>query len=142
MDQNLKYELEHSAVEGITFSEDPGWFFVLLENGEMVRELLALIGQEGEAAEEAVFVFARADQYTSSLDACGALFRMKETAVKNGKDLVFHPSLTGFLKSPASQRLRMAVGVKEGYACIAACLVSDTAQKERELRWDVFSSVQ
>ena len=142
MDENLKSQLAQSALEGATFSEDPGWFFVFLENTEMVKELLSLLDAKAAEEREAILVFAKGDEWASFIDACGALYRMKETALQSGKDLVLDPRLTHFLKAPASLEIRTAFGVKEGCECVGAVLVKDAVPYEREFRWDVFSSVQ
>ena len=142
MDEHLKSQLAQCAIEGAVFSEDPGWFFVFLENGAMVKELRSLFAGKDAEEEEAILVFARGAAWESLLDACGALYRMKETALTFGKDLVLEKQLTQFLKSPASREIRTAFGVPEGMEMVGAVLVKDAVKKERELRWDVFSSVQ
>ncbi|MBR2793333.1 MAG: hypothetical protein IKE16_01705 [Solobacterium sp.] len=141
MDQTLKAQLEGSAIDAPTFSDPPGWFFVFMENEEMLKELLSLLEAE-EEAEAAVFVFARRDDWPSLVDACGALARMKESALRLGRDLCMHARLTMFLKAPSSEAMRTAFGVKEGYECVFACLIKPSEPKERELHWDVFSSIQ
>ena len=142
MDEHLKSQLAQCAIEGAVFSEDPGWFFVFLENGAMVKELRSLAAAEDAKEEEAILVFARGDEWASLLDACGALYRMKEQALLFGMDLVLEKRLTHFLKSPASREIRTAFGVPIGMETVGAVLVKEAVKQERELRWDVFSSVQ
>jgi len=141
MNQELKYQMEHAAVEGASFAEDPGWFFVFVENAGMISELCQLIGEKAEEA-EAVLVFAREKDWPSHLDACAALGRMHQAAQDMKEDLVLHFRLTQFFSSPSSIRIRTAFAVPEGYECTAVCLLKEAIPHDMEIRWNVFSDIQ
>jgi hypothetical protein len=140
MDQEIRKRLEYAAITGSAFSEDPDWFFVFVENPEIRRDLYALLGAENEP-EDLILVFAKGNDWPGHLDACGAAYRMKEAANESGYDLELH-KLTVFFHSPASAAIRKAFGVPEGQECVGAFLLKKKAGNSREVRWNVFSSIQ
>ena len=140
MNQKIRDRLENAAIHGSAFSKDPGWFFVFVENPEIRKEMYELLGAENEP-EDLILVFAKGNDWPGHLDACGAVYRMKEAANEAGYDLELH-KLTIFFHNPASAAIRRAFGVPEGQECVGAFLLKEKECENREVRWNVFSSIQ
>ena len=144
MEDTLRSELEEAALGALTFQPAPAWFFLFLEEAPATASLFELVdGFDAAEHTEAIVAFAVSHDAASFNDAAAALYRMRWTA-KDRCSVEFSTPLTAFFQMPATIKIREALGIPEGYACVGALRLDPgtTELPEEEPKWNVFSYVR
>ena len=114
-------------------NEQP-WFFVIIENQEIIHEIESLQEPAGNCygAPSLIVAFAKKDAIAPLMDTTLAMANMIYAAEAIGLSSCIIYFVKNIFNNPSYAKLREAVGVPEGYVCIGSMVVGHGLEEKTE----------